>query len=100
MKSGELIQGFTRDLSYDEYKCSSLVRAAVERHFEIIGEALNRLAKIDTELAAQVTDYERIIAFRNVIAHGYDLVSDEVVWEIVHEKLPIVLAEARALLHS
>lgn len=57
MKSGELIQGFTRDLSYDEYKCSSLVRAAVERHFEIIGEALNRLAKIDTELAAQVTDY-------------------------------------------
>jgi uncharacterized protein with HEPN domain len=62
----------------------------VERQFEIVGEALNRLQKLDPELVAQISDYRRIIAFRNVLAHGYDVVSDEVVWDIVQNRLDVL----------
>jgi uncharacterized protein with HEPN domain len=46
------------------------VRAAVERKFEVVGEALGQLARLDPELAARIPDYRRIIAFRNILIHG------------------------------
>jgi len=48
-----------------------MLRAAVERQFEIIGEALARLRKLDPEVCSTVTDAGRIIAFRNILIHGY-----------------------------
>lgn len=47
------------------------MRAAVERQFEIIGEALGQLAKLDPEMAAQISEHRRIIAFRNIPVHGW-----------------------------
>lgn len=46
----------------------------MERNFEIIGEAMRRLANEDPETAAEISDHRRIIAFRNILIHGYDLV--------------------------
>ena len=53
------------------YKASYLVRSAVEGQFEIIGEALNQLSKAAPDLAAKVPDHKQIIAFRNILIHGY-----------------------------
>ncbi len=53
----------------------------MERHFEIIGEALNRLAKLDPDTAGRITDAAQIIAFRNVLIHGYDAIDDSRVWD-------------------
>lgn len=60
--------------SGEDYFRNRLLRQAVERNFEIIGEAMGRLAHEDPETAKRIGDYERIIAFRNVLIHGYDLV--------------------------
>jgi uncharacterized protein with HEPN domain len=49
-----------------------MLRSAVERQFEIIGEALSQLAKIDPAVAARIPDLRRIVGFRNVLIHGYD----------------------------
>ncbi len=72
----------------------------MERQFEIIGEALNRLSRIDSDLAAQIRDYRRIIAFRNVLIHGYADIDDRIVWGILVSQLPILHREVAALLAS
>ncbi|MCY1381168.1 hypothetical protein D9M69_690440 [compost metagenome] len=51
------------------------MQAAVERKFEVIGEALNQLAKLDPSLAARIADLPQIVAFRNQLIHGYATVN-------------------------
>ncbi len=83
-----------------DYQSDRMFRAAVERHFEIIGEAMNRLAHEDPETASRIGDYPRIIAFRNVLIHGYDLVDDAQVWKIIRENLPTLSRQAEGLLNE
>ena len=83
-----LIAQFSAGKQLDDYRNDLMLRSAIERQFEIIGEALNRLKRLDPETAVRISDYQRIIDFRNVLAHGYDVVSDHVVWDIVQNKLP------------
>src|SRR5258708_5276436 len=61
------IQQFVGTQSYDEYHANKLVKAAVERKFEVIGEALSRIARLSTSTAVAIREYEKIIAFRNVV---------------------------------
>lgn len=83
-----LIASFSAGRSFDDYVADPMLRSAVERQFEIMGEALNRLAKADPEVVAKIQHYRRIIAFRNVLIHGYDVVLNDVVWSIVEQHLP------------
>jgi uncharacterized protein with HEPN domain len=71
-----------------DYKSNQRLRFIVERNFEIIGEAIGRIARFDPDTASRIGDYPRIIAFRNVLIHGYDLVDHTTVWEVIHEHLP------------
>jgi uncharacterized protein with HEPN domain len=93
----ELIVNFVQGKRFEDYTNSALLRSAVERQFEIIGEALNRPQKLDPKLTAHISDYRRIIAFRNVLAHGYDVVSDEVVWDVVKSRLAVLRQEVEGL---
>ena len=71
---------------------------AVERQCEILGEALARLAKTDPTTAAQVGEYRRIIAFRNILIHGYAEVDHRIIWKVATVKVPALAAEVRGLL--
>ena len=70
----------------------------MERCFEIMGEALRRLDERDHDTASKITDFKRIIGFRNVLIHGYSLVNHERVWEIVQNELPVLVSEVETLL--
>lgn len=70
-------------------------KRAVERNIEIIGEAMSRILKMDPEI--RISDSRKIVDTRNRIIHGYDSVSDEVIWLIAVKYLPILLEEVAIL---
>jgi uncharacterized protein with HEPN domain len=86
--------------TFQDYQSDPLLRAAVERHFEIIGEAMNRLVRYDPDIAARIGDYPRIIAFRNLLIHGYDLIEHEQVWKVVCEQVPLLLNQLESILQE
>lgn len=87
-QASEKILEFTHGKTLSKYQQDSMCRSAVERQFEIIGESLNRLYKSDPDTASKITNYSRIIAFKNILIHGYDVVEDAVVWDIISDYLP------------
>jgi len=98
-QAAEHIARFTAGRTFEDYAADPMLRSAVERQFEILGEALGKLRKLDPELAGRISDHRRIIAFRNVLIHGYDAILDEVVWGVVETQLPalrVTLAELLA----
>jgi len=94
----EEILAFTEGKTFQDYKNDRLLRSGVERQFEIIGEALNRLVKTEPDVSNQVGNYKRIISFRNILIHGYDIVEDAVVWDVVAKDLPLLHSQVIKLL--
>ncbi len=82
------------------YRADRLFRQAIERNLEIIGEAIGRIARLDPATASRVSEHRRIIAFRNRLIHGYDLLDDELVWDTVKSEVPVLLSEVEGLLQE
>lgn len=91
LKAGKAIQKFTAGASLTQYAESDLLRSAVERQFTILGEALVRLRDIDDEWVDRIPDARRIIGFRNVLVHGYDVIADDRIWDAIQTNLPGLL---------
>lgn len=96
--AADFIVAVTRGKSLPDYRDDRLLRQAIERNFEIIGEAMNRLAQDDPGTASRISQYRRIIDFRNLLIHGYDLVDHRIVWSTIEEEVPTLLREVTALL--
>ena len=92
------IAAFTGGIDIDKYRSDPLIRSGVERQFIIIGEALNRLKLSHPETFDGIRDARRIVGFRNILVHGYDVVSDELVWEIISGNMPELLSHCEKLL--
>jgi len=92
----ELTDGKTLEV----YRADRLLRQAVERNCEIIGEAVSRLARIDPDIAARIGEHPQIIAFRNVLIHGYDLIDDAQVWQVITQDLPSLEQQVTDLLRE
>lgn len=99
-QAAERINRFTTGKAFTDYDQDEFLRSAVERQFEIVGEALGRLAKVDPEVASRITDLARIVAFRNVLIHGYASVDNQLVWGVVEGSLASLLLKLNELLGS
>lgn len=97
-EAARAIQSFTAGLDAAAYASNELVQAAVERKFEVIGEAVNQLTRVDGALTDRIPDVAQIVAFRNQLIHGYAKVNPVTVWNVVHNALPTLLATVQALL--
>lgn len=98
--SVSFVMSVTEGKALAEYSGDRLLRQAVERNLEIVGEAVGRLRRDDPGTASRLSEHERIVAFRNVLIHGYDLVDDELVWDTINTKLPVLLSEVEGLLRE
>ena len=84
--------------TYENYKKNSLLRRAIERNLEIIGEAINRILREDPSFS--IENAIRIIGLRNQIIHGYDSVSDETIWGIVTLHIPKLKTDIEKLIET
>jgi len=91
------IKGFTKGITFEDYAANLLIRSAVERQIEILGEALNQASAADASLEKAIPELRRIVGMRNRIIHGYDSVDDEIVWDAVRHHIPALLSALRKL---
>ncbi len=98
--AAEDIQSFIKDVDLDGYAENSMLHSAVERKLEIIGEALNQLSKTAPDLASRIPDLPAIVAFRNLLIHGYAIVDHRRVWGTLNESLPSLRITVTALLEE
>ena len=82
--------------NFFEYEKNKLLRRAIEREFEIIGEAMNRILKLEKDFP--IKNARRIINLRNWVIHGYDKVDDVIIWGIISKDLPKLNKEVKELL--
>jgi uncharacterized protein with HEPN domain len=81
---------------FNNYKNNKLIRRGVERELEIIGEAANRLLKIDSTI--KIDNVRKIIDLRNWVIHGYDKIDDVIIWGIISKQLPLLKLQVDELL--
>jgi uncharacterized protein with HEPN domain len=93
----ERIQGFTASMSYDDYIANDLVQSAVERKFEIIGEAVRRLSDEFKQVHPDI-DWRKLVGLRNIIAHRYDQIDHAILWDAIESFLPNLLEQIKIIL--
>ena len=97
-QAAKAVKTFVAGHTFDRYTCDELLRSAVERKFEIMGEALNRIHRDDPGLLQHIREHRDIISFRNILVHGYDSVDDQIVWGIVQDDLDDLIKDVESLL--
>ena len=97
LAAGEAITKYLGGKDRAGFEADPMMRAAIERQFMIIGEAVRRMEEVAPATAQRIVNRRRLVDFRNILAHGYDGVDDDVVWHAASEKLPELMGEVRAL---
>ena len=77
------------------FKEDFVLKRAIERDLEIIGEAVRKVTDINPTISLSST--KKIIGLRNIISHAYDSIEDELIWGIIQKDIPILLEEVRRL---
>ena len=81
---------------FENYRADLKTKRAIERNLEIVGEAVKRILEEDNSIS--LTNARKIVDTRNRIIHGYDSISDDVIWGIVINHLPKLKTEVENLL--
>jgi uncharacterized protein with HEPN domain len=87
------IAAFVIDLAQDD-----LLRSGIYWKFTVIGEAISQLRRVDEPTFDAISEGWKIVGFRNQIIHGYASIEDAITWDIIQQKLPVLLVEVQSLL--
>lgn len=99
-KASVTIQEFLKGKIFDDYTKDLMLSSAVERQFEILGEALKRIRdRNEAFLDKSIPGWRGAISFRNILAHGYDHLEDEIIWGIIEDDLPILIESIEKFLN-
>lgn len=91
------IRSRAADLTAEAFRADAWFLSAVNWNFAVIGEAMSKLRDTDLETASRVSEWQKIVQFRNQLIHGYTQIDPDITWRIVQSKLPILLDEVEAL---
>jgi uncharacterized protein with HEPN domain len=89
---------FVSGKTLNDYEQDELLQSGVERKFEIIGEALNRIGRDNPTILSRIREHRTIVSFRNILAHGYDSIDNRIVWGIIEEDLDKLLEDVERIL--
>jgi uncharacterized protein with HEPN domain len=92
------IEEFTKGRTFADLARDKLLRSGISYQFVVIGEAISQLRRIDQTTFDGISESSRIVGFRNQIIHGYGFVKDNVTWQVIQDKLPILKRELADLL--
>ena len=96
LAAGAAVRDFVAGRALEDYRSDLMLRSAVERQFEILGEALSRAVRLEPDLRSRLPALRGAVDFRNVIAHEYDRLADATFWDIAVNELPALLADLEA----
>lgn len=100
IQAANAIKLFAAGRTFGDYANDDILRSAIERKCEIIGEALNRIRRDDTDVLEHIRNHREIVSFRNILAHGYDSIDDQIVWDAIGEDLDALLEDAKSMIQS
>ena len=92
------VERFSAGKNFAAYQDDEMLRAAVERKLEIIGEAFTKLESAEPEVTEKFPELRKIVGLRNRIIHGYDTVDEELIWDVVTNKLPALQQQVESIL--
>ena len=98
--AADRIATFTASKSAEDYLADQQLRWSVERGWEIVGEALTQLCKLEPDVGERISEFRKIIGFRNILIHGYSKVDPSITWDIVQRDLPVLRGQLEELLKA
>lgn len=87
-----------KEKDFFEYRKNTMLKRAIERNLEIIGEAVNRILKREADFEKFISNSKAIIGLRNQVIHSYDNISDENIWSIIINHIPKLKVEIKNLI--
>ena len=93
LRAAQDIRRYLDGVEFYDYECDEILQAAVERKFEIAGEALNRVRRTDPNAFLLVQEHEGVIDLRNVIAHRYNVIDHSRIWHFIQSAVPEFIAK-------
>ena len=91
------VRDFVASRSFADYAADRMLRGAVERHLEIVGEAANRVSRTFREAHPEIP-WQRIVAQRNVLSHEYGEIDHALVWKVATTHIPELIPGIQKLL--
>jgi uncharacterized protein with HEPN domain len=98
LRACRAIRDFVQGHTFEEYERSLLLRSAVERQFEIVGESLRQAEIADGRVGSHVSQLRPIVGLRNRLIHGYDVVDQQLIWSIIRDEVPPLIAQLASVL--